>query len=188
MMCSCLTRRSRCCWRPSTRQDNRVSPSVALRYCWGTTRDKWVVTKEANVIQHKQTIQYSQLPVTLRDLIVGLGFVAVMAAIFSFWCAEFVSAATLRLKSGICLLMVLCCVSFVITTTILHHVQSKNQGLRSFVGIEKGDVSSQCMWVAVCAWEFLFVVLWYCWQSCDVLLYYQPLCLVITRYIIKDAE
>lgn len=46
---------------------------------------------------------------------------------------------------GVCLLAVLCFVSFVIPPAILYPVQSEIQSLGSLIGIKKGDVASKCL-------------------------------------------
>jgi hypothetical protein len=77
----------------------------------------------------------------------GLGFLAVMAAMFVYL---ILSTASFFLRLGICLLAVLCFVPFVIPTAILHRAQSEIQGFDSTVGIEKGDVTGQCMGTVAC--------------------------------------
>jgi hypothetical protein len=49
--------------------------------------------------------------------------------------------ATLFLRLGVALLVILCFVLFVILTTILYHIQSEVQGLGLVVRIEKGDAA-----------------------------------------------
>lgn len=44
-------------------------PYVALSYCWGSAKEKWVLTKKINIEQHRQSLPFSQLPATLRDAI-----------------------------------------------------------------------------------------------------------------------
>ncbi|KAH8779474.1 heterokaryon incompatibility protein-domain-containing protein, partial [Hyaloscypha sp. PMI_1271] len=44
-------------------------PYVALSYCWGSAKEKWVLTKKINIGQHRQSLPFSQLPATLRDAI-----------------------------------------------------------------------------------------------------------------------
>jgi hypothetical protein len=81
----------------------------------------------------------------------GLGFLAVKAVIFLSIISRLISVTNFLLRLGVCLLAVLCFVPFVIPTAILHLVQSEIQGLGSIVGIEKGDVTGQCMGALVCA-------------------------------------
>jgi hypothetical protein len=56
------------------------------------------------------------------SFIFGLGFLAVMVAIFACLLFELISVATFFLKLGVGLLAVLCFVPFVIPTAILYHV------------------------------------------------------------------
>ena len=85
------------------------------------------------------------------SFVLGLGFLAVMVAIFLITIFRLLSIATFFLRLGVCLLAVLCFVPFVIPTAILYQVQSDIQGLGSIVGIKKGDVASKCTGVVFCA-------------------------------------
>lgn len=81
-------------------------------------------------------------PMFIQDsLVFGLGLLVAMAAVFVCLIFKLISVATLFLRLGVGLLVILCFVPFVIPTTILYHVQSEIQGLGSVVGIEKGDTA-----------------------------------------------
>jgi hypothetical protein len=75
----------------------------------------------------------------------------VIAAIFFCLIFKLIFVATLFLRLGVALLVILCFVPFVMPTTILYHVQSEIQGLGSVVGIEKGDAANQYIGALVCA-------------------------------------
>jgi hypothetical protein len=63
-------------------------------------------------------------PTTIQgSFIFGLGFLAVMAAIFACLLFELISVATFFLKLVVGLLAILCFVLFVIPTAILYHIQ-----------------------------------------------------------------
>lgn len=83
-----------------------------------------------------------------NSFVFGLGFLTVMAAMFVYL---ILSTAAFFLRLGVCLLAVLCFVPFVIPTAILHQAQSEIQAFDSIVGIEKGDVTGQCMGAVACA-------------------------------------
>jgi hypothetical protein len=103
------------------------------------------------VVQSLQPLEGIMAKVTpaiiQKPFFFGLGFLAVMAAMFVYL---IISTASFFLRLGICLLAVLCFVTFVIPTAILHRAQSEIQVFDSTIGIEKGDVTGQCMGIVAC--------------------------------------
>jgi hypothetical protein len=110
------------------------------------------IGNEIQSLQPLEAIMAKVTPIFIQDsLVFGLGILVVMAAIFLCLIFKLISVATLFLRLGVGLLVILCSVPFVIPTTILYHVQSEINGLGSVVGIEKGDAAGQYMGALVCA-------------------------------------
>ncbi|KAH8653984.1 hypothetical protein BGZ60DRAFT_419110 [Tricladium varicosporioides] len=92
------------------------------------------------------------MPTVIQGCFVfGLGFLALTGVMFLSIFFRIISVVNFFLRLGVCLLAVLCLVPFVIPTAILYLVQSEIQSLGSTIGIEKGDVTSQCIGALVCA-------------------------------------
>jgi hypothetical protein len=109
------------------------------------------IGNEIQSLQALEAIMAKVTPTLIQDcLVFGLGFLAVIAATFVCLIFKLISVATLFLRLGVGLLVILCFVPFVIPTAILYLVQSEIQGLGSVVGIEKGDAADQCMGALVC--------------------------------------
>jgi len=107
---------------------------------------------EVQSLQPLEAIMAKVTPMFIQDsLIFGLGFLIFMATIFVCLIFKLIFVATLFLRLGVSLLVILCFIPFIIPTTILYHIQSEIQRLRSVIKIKKGDTANQYMGTLVCA-------------------------------------
>ena len=83
--------------------------------------------------------------------IFGIGFVVVFATTLFFSVFLMRTVTNTMMKTGVCILAILCCIPFAIPTAILSYVGSKIQESGPVVSIEKGGAASLAIGALVCA-------------------------------------
>jgi hypothetical protein len=123
--------------------------------CTDLSSDISDIIPEAVIVQYLQPLEgimAKVAPTIIQgSFIFGLGFLAVMTIMFVIVLFKLLFIVSFFLRLGVCLLAVLCFVSFVIPPAILYPVQSEIQSLGSLIGIKKGDVAGKCLGPLVCA-------------------------------------